>query len=351
MDTLAPSRQEVLALQRRCQAEKTCLHPDAGRETCGGGFIEAHSVQEARLRRIAERGHVLRWGGGLTVLDKSGGRFLPQLIGVRKASVFTGFCSTHDTRAFRRIDTEDILPDTEQAFLLAYRALSREVIVTAGDVAFYEELYRVWGKEAGWEAELNKVKAWRRLEEACNRRIWYDYWHKRYQTALLDSAYGQVGFLAFSFHSVPEFCCSGWVFPKYDFQGNGIQNEPYPTTIHEAVALTVVPQGDGGIAVLSWVGSPNGGASRFAESLDDVPLARIPDALLRFALTKFENIYMSPEWWKGLPDAVRVKLTDRYQTFLDGRSETYRLLLDDGVPGFHWDPAEKVSHPVSAVIQ
>lgn len=50
-----------------------------------------------------------------------------RLIGVRQASTFTGFCCHHDTELFRPLETRPFITSKEQLFLLAYRAISKEV--------------------------------------------------------------------------------------------------------------------------------------------------------------------------------------------------------------------------------
>jgi hypothetical protein len=65
-----------------------------------------------------------------------GGKFHPkefpsprfERVGRNKATTFEGFCAEHDRAIFQRIDLGSLEPlDSEQLFLLAYRAASREL--------------------------------------------------------------------------------------------------------------------------------------------------------------------------------------------------------------------------------
>ena len=153
----------------------------------------------------------------------------------------------------------------------------------------------------------------------------------------MQEEYSQVGFFAVTFSPRPEFACAGWVFPTYDFQGRVLRPDRERIEVNEAVALSVVSQDGGGVAVLSWVGKPDGEGVRLAKSLRLVPAARLPDALLRFALVKFENVYMNPVWWGNLAGATQSKLCDHFSTFCrGGEPETPRSLRDDGLPGLTW---------------
>src|SRR5690554_2361925 len=108
------------AFRRSMEASKKCWHPDASLENCSTdkfGKIKitaAHSIQNnGILNRIAEKGHVMTYG-------YSNGVFNEKSIGKNMASVFYGFCNTHDS-TFKPIETEGYTQTAEQNCLFAYR--------------------------------------------------------------------------------------------------------------------------------------------------------------------------------------------------------------------------------------
>ena len=65
-----------------------------------------------------------------------------ELVGINKASTFTGFCDEHDAEIFRPIETKPLnLSDSEQLFLIAYRSLTREVHATMEGAAKVQATY------------------------------------------------------------------------------------------------------------------------------------------------------------------------------------------------------------------
>ena len=101
-----------------------CLYPG---NSCTKKAIRAHTIQNSKiLERIAKDGHVI---GLKTKIDEN---HVPRIefkpISRHKASTFTGLCGSHDRQLFEAIDTKDISQhDPKQLFLLAYRAVLREL--------------------------------------------------------------------------------------------------------------------------------------------------------------------------------------------------------------------------------
>lgn len=100
-----------------------CLAPG---NLCEQEAIAAHSIQRlGPLSLLATAGHVYMLDAPID-LDK-----LPRaaftLLGIRKASVFTGLCSHHDNALFAPIEKEAFDPNNrEQLRLHAYRAVLQE---------------------------------------------------------------------------------------------------------------------------------------------------------------------------------------------------------------------------------
>ncbi len=101
-----------------------CLAPGM---VCKGTAIRSHSVQNSRvLDLLARDGHVK--GVGKRIEGDAGPVIRFEDIGRNQATTFTGFCSKHDSEIFRSIETEPFRPsDPEHLFLVAYRAVAREL--------------------------------------------------------------------------------------------------------------------------------------------------------------------------------------------------------------------------------
>src|SRR5689334_10413903 len=123
---------EVLGEVRDAQVQKMCLHPLASKETCSGEAIKAHTVPRSSLRKIARDGHVYRISGDLPTLIKTQGKLSPRLIGINKASIFTGFCAHHDHTTFQPFEDGSYKSIAQASFLLGYRALCLELFNKLG---------------------------------------------------------------------------------------------------------------------------------------------------------------------------------------------------------------------------
>lgn len=103
-----------------------CLEPTM---TCTEGAIRAHSIQNAGcFDLISDKHHVTMFKFRFS---KEGPSVELKKVGRNLASAFAGFCASHDSEIFRRVDTEPLnIDDREQLFLLAYRSVSRELHAT-----------------------------------------------------------------------------------------------------------------------------------------------------------------------------------------------------------------------------
>ncbi len=100
-------KQDVLERFSRVYEEGRCLHPNAGLSTCTGKIIKAHTIQRnGGLSKIARNGHVYSAlkHGRMFEESKSKPDSGPNMIGIREASTFTGFCAQHDNELFAQIE-------------------------------------------------------------------------------------------------------------------------------------------------------------------------------------------------------------------------------------------------------
>jgi hypothetical protein len=96
---------------------------------CNKSPIRAHSLQrQGAVRLLSVDGHVVMLCQH--IYADSPPRISFERVGMRKATVFTGLCASHDTCLFRPIEANVLdLGNPEHLFLLAYRAVLRETHV------------------------------------------------------------------------------------------------------------------------------------------------------------------------------------------------------------------------------
>ena len=127
---------------KRAFSVKTCLAPDTWLKHCCGRVSRAHTVPKSgSLKRIARKGHVYSYDvSSLKNLQKHDGALVPELLGINRASTFTGFCSRHDNQIFEPLEKRTFCGTPEQCFLLGYRARAREIYTKRAAAAFSDVL-------------------------------------------------------------------------------------------------------------------------------------------------------------------------------------------------------------------
>jgi len=126
---------------RAVEKSKKCWHPNANSTTCNvdsnGNVVvsAAHSIQNnGVLSKITKDGHVMTYSK-----DKSS--FEGKKVGKSLASIFWGFCNTHDSM-FRPIENFPYSQTDEQNFLYAYRGFvvaSHKKVEVASFIDFGEQ--------------------------------------------------------------------------------------------------------------------------------------------------------------------------------------------------------------------
>lgn len=336
----APTKQEALTKLREKFDKKYCLHPDVG--ACNGDIVKAHTIQRnGGLSLIARENHVCH----LTVDYGSSAELLvPKVIGLKKASTFSGFCGFHDNKTFEPIEKSPFGFNEEHTFLLGYRAICRELFckkAQVDSVAFlrdfdkgHDVLFQVLHQEGMTAIGTGATAGLRDAE-----------YHKAiYDNIVLAGDFSNVRFYAIKFDSVPDVMCSSAKFVSHDFDGNLLQDLSKLDETLDQITFSIIATDTGGAAVFSWIGDSEP-AERLITSLRKIPDNEVPSGLMRFAFEFFENLYFSPAWWDGLPDDEKHALQKRNTSaanMMEAR-EDY-CLVDNGYRPVDWNVIERESN-------
>ncbi len=303
---------EVAKKQKRLFGKKYCLHPEASPEDCDRNIVRAHTVQRSGgLSRIAKDGHVYGYNPNMVSFIKNEGRVKPELIGIKEASTFTGFCQKHDSETFKAIESHPFAVNQETMFLFAYRALCREVFAKRRQsdslpiledldqgldklsqrlLHEYHELHSL-GVKVGLK-EIEKIKS-------------------EYDAVLLNKDYSNVKFYVVRIRETAELMCSGIAYPDFDFDGNKLQDLTDLSARLEAITFSIITAHVGSLVIFSWLQAGNGPAHKLIESLSRMTRTDLPHAVTRFVISCSENVYFSPLWWESLKEDEREKIQSR----------------------------------------
>jgi hypothetical protein len=327
--------------------KRYCIHPNAGVD-CDGDIIKAHTIQRSGgLTTIAREGHVYTLNPGVTKLIKTGSP-AATLIGVHNASTFTGFCNFHDTATFRPIETNPFQSTQEHTFLLAYRALCRELFLKRARVEHLSKARRNdrgadMVKQVWWQTFINTQE---RAERSSLKYLEQE--KALYDRCLTNADYSPVYFYVVRIDCTPDFMCSGGIMPDYDFHGNRLQ---VLTDYHQKpdfMTVSVISTDNGGAIVFSWAGSNKAG-EELIKSLDSYSDNEICHAVVRLCFEYIENVFPSPDWWERLSDAQREYLVNRMasEIQLDKRRKQ-DCLVDDGMRLVAWPVTARETNIVLA---
>ena len=127
-----------------------------------------------------------------------------------------------------------------------------------------------------------------------------------------------------------DFATSGGWYPQFDFAGRKLQDLASPDRL-ESITYSALPFPGGGVVAFVWDSTHGASCVQFVQSLDAIPTAGVPDALVRLSYGCFENTFADPRWWKGLQNSEREHLEQRFVIAADPYTNLSPLfLVEDG---------------------
>ena len=177
-------------------------------------------------------------------------RRIPNLIGVREASTFPGFCQKHDDRLFAPVEKDAWTATLLQVGLLGYRAICHELLakksVTRGFKALIHNLpnsntddlrYWIMGSEKAVE-ELEQAK-------------------KEYGQVIMSADLHRISSYVIELGNIPEVMCNAAAQTTHDFRGNRLASlADFGKTMNWTTFSLAATNTGKGIVVFSWLTDP-----------------------------------------------------------------------------------------------
>jgi hypothetical protein len=256
-------------------------------------------------------------------------------IGVNEASTFTGFCQRHDSELFWPIEMKPFTASKEQLFLLAYRALSKEVYAKR----FTLRMQTLLRKGDVGKKPIEQVLLQQQLYLPAQLLRWslrdLEANLKDYDEICLSRDFDRMSaYLVFA-DRILDFAVSGGVHPEFDFEGRILQDLATPERL-EFLTYSALPFRNGGVIAFVWDSTRGGSCLRLMQTLDRLAEADIADALVRLTFEHFENTYADPRWWEGMSAFGRNHLLQRFATAASNQNRKPNCLADDGLRTARW---------------
>jgi hypothetical protein len=252
---------------RRCiEKSKFCWHPLADTSTCNvdsnGDIIisAAHSIQNnGVLSQIVENGHVMQY-----IFHK--GNFDGKETGKNYASIFWGFCNSHDA-IFRPIENFPYSGLDEQHFLFAYRGF----VVSAHKKIEASHLMN-FGEQS--DIDLNENK-------------------KLFDNIIINSDYTKIKTEIFELPSFYPIAVSSSFYLDFDFDGNPINHSDERM---EMIFITLLPQNNKTFFLISYFEIDETLYGQLGSQLKNRNNLKSDITMLIAAHT--ENVYFNPTYYK-----------------------------------------------------
>lgn len=318
---------------KKITSKKLCSSPISFHTECSKEIIKAHTIPKSTsLKSIEENGHVYGLNFSHMSYVKNGRKLIHELVGINKASTFSGFCKTHDDAIFSPIEKQRFENIPEHCFLLMYRAFSREL---------YAKMTSL--KLADFRASLDRGKSLEQqlYVQLSNRSLDYGTklsirdlsYHKEKLDILLEKKdYSSVKAIVFEFDEPPPVMVAGTIYPDFDFNGCLIQ-DLMMENIMDFMSVSSFYDGYKGRIVFSWLDYCDETCDRLVGSLLNKPVDSLFVFLIQYVISNFENHFISPKWWGKLTSDVKQKISNMIyhkvslKTDPDGTSIS-RIILD-----------------------
>lgn len=292
--------------------QKCCSVPHDLRDKCTNKIIKAHSVSKSSsLKEISVNGHVLTTFKVTHNLGKTR-EWKPKLIGINKASTFNGFCSYHDKKLFSPIED---LPfesnNAQQCFLIAYRAVARELYAK-----------RSASNVFGLLKEMDKGKSVTQQIEHQAESNYYNnnndlttsdlvYIKERFDSMLLQDDNTDLVHVVFELDRPSSIMTSAILGSEIDFEG-GILQKPSddPNEIPDYLVVNSFASSGKGYIVMSWLSEHSVCNEILISQL--LKKDNIPNYFAVFVFALIENNYLCPDWWDSLGEELQDYMCNVY---------------------------------------
>lgn len=271
---------------------KICLHPEAP-EKCEGVICKAHTIsRSSTLKKITNTNNQAFSFFPLEIVSK--GITIHKKGWKKEATVFLGFCQTHDDQTFSKIEKEDFLGSDEQCFLIGYRALCHEYYMKMASVNSGETL------REHYKRNRDAVDIY--FLEHQNKEVEEGYGFVKaikciYDKALIAGDYQSFNYLSISFTGSLSVVSTGMMTPDYSLTGKQLQD--YFNFFGENLFFGFISNGGQNYVVFHWPKKYTK-VTNYIESILTLNKSELPNFIVQFIFRYVENTYFSEKWWNSL---------------------------------------------------
>ena len=315
----------VRKLRERARAIRLCLHPEASSSSCRGWKSKAHTIQERALRQLARNGKVYHMSTENPDRDVK-----PTLIGVNEASVFNGFCQTHDNELFAPLEKEPWQASRLQIALLGYRAVCYEYVAKRAVGWMLDELLS--NEVDGYTEDLDGFRYGTGVAEKELGRL-----RQKYEQVMLSSNVEPLSYYIVEIAETPEVICCAAAQTTHDFRGFQVDSLADVSKESSWHTVSILPTDKGGAIVFAWLEDNRGLNESVMRTLHGFGDTELIHAAVRYAFEFCENTFFQPDWWEFLDSYTQEQFIRRFLHGLPPSLEhAPESLIEDGLRVVNW---------------
>ena len=254
----------------------------------------------------------------------------PELVGVNKASVFNGFCHTHDNELFAPLEKKPWQASRLQIALLGYRAICHEYVAKWSMGWTLDELLS--NEVDRLTEDLEDFRYGMGVAEGELRNI-----RQEYEDALLSPNVDPMSYYLVEIAETPEVICSAAVQTTHDFRGFEVDSLADTSRESSWHTISMLPTDRGGAILFSWLEDKRGLNESVMRTLNGFGDTEAIHATVRYAFEFCENMFFRPDWWDQLDSYTQQQFIER---FSHGLPPTFEhapdSLLEDGLRVVNW---------------
>jgi len=282
-----------------------CLFFDRDGERCRRDSIQSHSLQRmGPLHSIARDSHVIAIGSGLRALPVEA-REVFRRLGLRKASVFQGFCGEHDSSLFDGIETPRFILDESTALLFSIRSIAMETRKKQHLVQIQKNTRRILGVRLTTE----KLKINQLIERGAESAVEANLKVLRgLFTQLRKGPLRNFHCLMIEFDGKLPFAATGAFEPEWNLEKQFLYGKDPLKTGWNTVSWFSGNIGGRGLACIS--ANQKYADHRVDKFIENIRVSKEPLASIIFALSviHIENVFLAPDWLESLASSERKKI-------------------------------------------
>ena len=264
-----------------------CIHQD---KDCKGGIIKSHSIQNNKIiSKLSVNNHVY-------IVDFSSNSGVAgndfKKCGKNEATISKSFCSFHDDKIFKPIETNDYADTKEQNFLFAYRAFSKHYYDMLECLNYERYIFKTMPNK--YKSIPSKITYLRGVNVEVEK---HEEIKNLFNYALDNNNFDIVETYKIELDYEIQFATAYMAPLSYDLTGNQVSNLYSLTDDMKYIFVSMFPENGKSYILISWLSKDNKYFKEFKKQLDILQTKQkdLINVLNNLLVSQTDNFVLSPK--------------------------------------------------------